>query len=50
MMYGPQTDAGQLDDPPYIVEGWEKEQCLIHAQRVIDYIKDNIFPLHRITR
>jgi acetoin utilization protein AcuC len=49
MMYGPETEAGQLDDPPYVVRGWEKEQCLIHAQRVIDFIKDNVFPLHRIT-
>ena len=49
MMYGPETDAGHLDDPPYLIGGWEKEQCLIHARRVIDYIKDNIFPLHGIT-
>jgi len=50
MMYGPETGAGQLDDPPWIVEGWEKEQCLIQAQRVVDFIKDNIFPLHGILR
>ena len=48
MMYGPETDAGQLDDPPYVVVGLEKEQCLIHARQVIDFIKDNVFPLHRI--
>ena len=50
MMYGPETDAGQLDDPPYSVGDWEKEQCLVHARRVIDFIKNNIFPLHGITR
>ncbi|NMC95342.1 MAG: acetoin utilization protein AcuC [Syntrophorhabdus sp.] len=50
MMYGPETGAGQLDDPPYVVEGWEKEQCTVHAQRVIDSIKGNIFPLHGILR
>ena len=50
MMYGPEVDAGQLDDPPYIIEGWEKEQCLIHARRVIDSIRNSIFPLHGITR
>jgi acetoin utilization protein AcuC len=49
MMYGPETDAGQLDDSQYIVEGWEKEQCLVHAWRVIDFIKKNVFPLHGIT-
>ncbi|MBP7528955.1 MAG: acetoin utilization protein AcuC [Syntrophorhabdaceae bacterium] len=50
MMYGPETDAGQLDDLPYSVGDWEKEQCLVHARRVIDFIKNNIFPLHGITR
>jgi acetoin utilization protein AcuC len=48
MMYGPETDAGQLDDPPYIVGGLEKEQCLAHIQRVIEFVKENIFPLHGI--
>ena len=49
MMYGPETAAGQLDDPPYVSEGWEKEQCLAHARRVIDFIQGKIFPLHGIT-
>ena len=49
MMYGPEADAGQLDDPPFIIEGWEKERCLIHARRVIDFIRDSIFPVHGIT-
>ena len=49
MMYGPETGAGQLDDPPWAVEGLEKDRCLVHARRVIDYIKDNVFPLHGIT-
>ncbi|HOC46590.1 MAG: hypothetical protein PHT96_02565 [Syntrophorhabdaceae bacterium] len=48
MMYGPEVNAGQLDDPPYVVGGWEKEQCLIHVRRVVDFIKDTIFPLHEI--
>jgi len=49
MMYGPETEAGQLDDPPFVVEGWEKKQCLAYVWRVIDFIKDNIFPLQGIT-
>lgn len=49
MMYGPETEAGQLDDPPFVVDGWEKKQCLVYARRVIDFIKDNIFPLQGIT-
>lgn len=49
MMYGPETNAGQLDDSQYIIEGWEKDLCMAHARRVIDHIKGNIFPLHGIT-
>lgn len=49
MMYGPETGAGQLDDPPYVVDGREKEQCLSHAHRVINFIRENIFPVHGIT-
>lgn len=49
MMYGPEAEAGQLDDPPYIIEGREKEQCLMHALSVIDSIRNSIFPLHGIT-
>jgi acetoin utilization protein AcuC len=48
MMYGPEAGAGQLDDPPYIVRGREKERCLIHALRVMDFVKKNVFPLHGI--
>jgi len=49
MMYGPETGAGRLDDLPWFVEGREKEQCLIHTRRVIDFIKDNVFPRQGIT-
>ncbi len=48
MMYGPETGAGQLDDPPYAVEGPEKERCLSHALRMIDVIQGSVFPLHKI--
>jgi acetoin utilization protein AcuC len=48
MMYGPETGAGQLDDPPFVVTGQEKENTLAHAQRVIEFVKNNIFPLHGI--
>ncbi len=46
MMYGPEAGAGQIDDPPYLSDGWEKEQCLAQADRVVEYIRKNIFPLH----
>jgi acetoin utilization protein AcuC len=48
MMYGPEAGAGQLDDPPFIVEGKDKESCLFHASQVIDFVRNNIFPLHGI--
>ena len=46
MMYGTEAGAGQLDDPPFIVRGPEKEHCTAHVLRVVDFVKDNIFPLH----
>ena len=49
MMYGPETGAGQLDEPPYVVSGPEKDRSMADALRVIDYIRDKVFPLHGIT-
>ena len=46
MMYGPEATAGQLDDPPFVLEGPEKELCAAYAARVVKYIKENVFPLH----
>lgn len=46
MMYGPEADAGSLEDAPYVVEGREKEQCFSEAERVVRFIKDRIFPIH----
>jgi len=46
VMYGPEAGAGQLDDPPFIVRGQAKEHCIAHTLRVVDFVKDNIFPLH----
>jgi acetoin utilization protein AcuC len=48
MMYGPEAGAGQLDDPPFIVGGQEKKNTLAHTLRVVEFVKNNIFPLHRI--
>lgn len=48
MMYGPEAGAGQLDDPPFITTGQEKEDSFAHALRVIESVKNNFFPLHRI--
>jgi hypothetical protein len=48
-MYGPEAGAGNLDDPPFIVTGQEKDDCLAHTRRVIEFVKKNIFPLHGIS-
>ncbi|HEY3275452.1 MAG TPA: acetoin utilization protein AcuC [Syntrophorhabdaceae bacterium] len=48
MMYGPESDAGQLEEPPFLTEGYEKEQCMVQAERVVDFIKKTIFPIHGI--
>jgi acetoin utilization protein AcuC len=48
MMYGPEIDAGTLDERPFILAGPEKEQCRSHAARIVKYIRDTIFPLHGI--
>ena len=48
MMYGPETHIGSLTDPPLVLKGTGKEQCLDEARRVIAYIKKEIFPVHGI--
>ncbi len=48
MMYGPEATAGQLDDPAGTADSAESRRALEHARRIVDYIKDHIFPLHGI--
>lgn len=48
MMYGPEAQAGTLDDDPLILKGPEKDFCFKHAKYVVNYIKSNIFPLHNL--
>jgi acetoin utilization protein AcuC len=46
MMYGPETESGSLHDEPFVMTGAEKEQCLEHAQKVVRFIQELLFPLH----
>jgi acetoin utilization protein AcuC len=46
MMYGP--DADRLDDPLFILNGIDKELCFAQARKVVQFVKENIFPIHRI--
>jgi len=48
MMYGPEADAGSLEDLPFALEGREKELCIEEANRVVNYIKKTVFPIHRL--
>jgi acetoin utilization protein AcuC len=48
MMYGPETTAGQLEEPPFVLEGQEKELCAAEAGRVVRYIEETVFPIHGI--
>ncbi|OPY68857.1 MAG: Acetoin utilization protein AcuC [Syntrophorhabdaceae bacterium PtaU1.Bin034] len=48
MMYGPEADAGNLEDAPFVLEGREKELCFEDAERVVTYLKKTVFPIHGI--
>jgi acetoin utilization protein AcuC len=48
MMYGPETDAGNLEDRPCILTGLEKDLCWKQADQVVHYIKNTLFPIHGI--
>ena len=48
MMYGPEADAGSLQDLPFVLEGEEKALCTAQAERVVRYIKERVFPIHGI--
>jgi acetoin utilization protein AcuC len=48
MMYGPEAHMGSLEDAPFRLEGPEKELCRAHADRVVEYLKKNVFPIHGI--
>lgn len=46
MMYGPEADAGSLEDLPFVLEGEEKALCTEAAARAVRHIKEKIFPIH----
>jgi acetoin utilization protein AcuC len=49
MMFGPEAEAGNLDDAPFVLEGPEKEACFEQARRVVAYLQKTVFPIHGIT-
>lgn len=50
MMFGPEMEVGSLFDHPYSTKGEVKERAYSEARRVVAFIKERIFPLHRIER
>ncbi|MCP4130826.1 MAG: acetoin utilization protein AcuC, partial [bacterium] len=46
MMYGPETDSGNLDDAPYYAPKVEKDRTLHHAENIVAAIRDTVFPIH----
>jgi len=48
MMFGPEMEVGSLYDHPFKTQGDVKEKAVREARRVIEYIKEEIFPLHGI--
>ena len=46
MMYGPEAEAGTLEDLPFVLEGEEKRLCVEYAERVVKSIKEKVFPIH----
>ena len=48
MMFGPEKEVGSLYDHPYASKGEVKEKALQEVQRVVAYIRKEIFPIHHI--
>ena len=50
MMFGPEVEVGSLEDKTVCITGPVKERIKREMDRVIEYIKKNIFPIHKIKR
>jgi acetoin utilization protein AcuC len=48
MMFGPEMEVGSLYDHPYLNTGEDKDKAMLEAQRVVNYIRKKIFPIHGI--
>jgi hypothetical protein len=48
MMFGPELEAGDLYDKPVYTKGVVKERITKEIERVLEFIKQNVFPIHRI--
>ena len=48
MMFGPEVEVGSLQDKTVYVVGKVKERVNHEVDRVADYIKQHVFPIHKI--
>jgi acetoin utilization protein AcuC len=48
MMFGPEVEVGDLHDKTVYTTGVVKEQINREVDRVLDYIKQTVFPIHKI--
>lgn len=48
MMFGPEKEVGSLYDSPHFSKGEGKDKAMAEAERVIEYIQKEVFPLHNI--
>jgi acetoin utilization protein AcuC len=48
MMFGPELEVGSLFDHSYSSGGEVKAKSVAEAQRVVEYLKKEVFPVHRI--
>ena len=48
MMFGPEVEVGNLYDKPVYNTGIVKERINEEIDRILDFIKQNVFPIHKI--
>ena len=48
MMFGPEIEVGSLQDKTVYIKGATREQVNREVERVLAYIKENVFPIHKI--
>ncbi|MDI6726468.1 MAG: acetoin utilization protein AcuC [Smithellaceae bacterium] len=46
MMYGPEMEVGSLYDHPYLTEGEPKVRAQKEIERVVEFLRREVFPLH----
>jgi hypothetical protein len=48
MMFGPEMEVSSLHDVPRPTTGQVKERAFAVAREAVEFIRSNVFPVHRI--